>query len=274
MANILIPTDFSDNALNAAVYAIRLFGTEGNQFTVLNCYNMPHGRAGGFRNFDDMLAEDSEEGLVTFLGKLKERLPGLSPQIETVSEQGLLVDVLLRFEADPVPPDMVVQGTQGATGLKRILVGSNTAAVIMHSRTPVLAVPEEADLTTMHHIMLLDGGGTLEKKTLAPLVDIASRSGSDVSIVHVKGEGASDKDRESLTDYSALLPGIQHTRHTVSGGNIMQALNDLVDSSKADLVVAVHRRRGLFESLFKRSMSTRLVMHTRTPVLILQEQSS
>jgi nucleotide-binding universal stress UspA family protein len=270
MANVLIPTDFSDNALNAAIYAVRLFGTNGNHFTVLNCFSMPHGRAGGFRNFDDMLAEDSAEGLVAFMEKLRSKLPEPVPAFETASEQGLLVDVIKRFEADPVPPDVIVQGTQGASGLKRILIGSNTAAVIMNSRTPVLAVPEEATYSAPRGIMLFEGGGRVEPTTLGLLVDLARANGSEVGIVHVKGPD-NDDERTSATNLDEILGDIPHTRQTVAGANVMMTLNELVDTNKADLVVAVHRRRGLFESLFKRSMTTRLVMNTRTPVLILHQ---
>ena len=36
MALILIPTDFSPTALNAALYALELYGAEDNTFTILN----------------------------------------------------------------------------------------------------------------------------------------------------------------------------------------------------------------------------------------------
>ena len=44
--HILIPTDLSPNALNAALYALELYGAEGNTFTLLHCYAMPsHGES-------------------------------------------------------------------------------------------------------------------------------------------------------------------------------------------------------------------------------------
>ncbi|MBL0044400.1 MAG: universal stress protein [Flavobacteriales bacterium] len=39
MAHLLLPTDFSDQSLKAATLAIDLFGSKGNQFTLVHSYN-------------------------------------------------------------------------------------------------------------------------------------------------------------------------------------------------------------------------------------------
>ncbi len=41
MAHILLPTDFSDGSLNACAYALDLFGTDGNTFTLVHSYIDP-----------------------------------------------------------------------------------------------------------------------------------------------------------------------------------------------------------------------------------------
>ena len=41
-------------------------------------------------------------------------------------------------------PDLIVMGTKGASGLKKILIGSNTVNVIANTKVPVLVIPEVA----------------------------------------------------------------------------------------------------------------------------------
>ena len=41
-------------------------------------------------------------------------------------------------------PDLIVMGTKGASGLKKILIGSNTVNVIAKTKVPVLVIPEVA----------------------------------------------------------------------------------------------------------------------------------
>lgn len=71
--------------------------------------------------------------------------------------------------------------------------------------------------------------------------------------------------------YDALLGAVPHSHHFISGENVNTALHDLADQSEADMVVVLHRKRGLFEQLFHRSTSTKLAMHTHIPMLVLQE---
>jgi len=66
MAHVLIPTDYSTNALNAALYAVQLYGNEGNVFTILNTYMLPRGAASTMWSIDDLLAKESAEGLHIF----------------------------------------------------------------------------------------------------------------------------------------------------------------------------------------------------------------
>ena len=48
-------------------------------------------------------------------------------------------------------PDLIVMGTKGASGLKRILIGSNTVKVLAHVRVPVLIIPEVARFEKFFH---------------------------------------------------------------------------------------------------------------------------
>ena len=273
MAYVLIPTDFSDNALNAATYAVRLFGDEGNTFTLLHTYRMPHGTASAMWNMDELLAHDAKEDLNEFHQQLLNALPDLKPEFELSCERGDLPNVVDRFKADPVPPDLVVMGTQGASGLKRTLFGSNTANVIKSYGLPVLAVPEQAVYKSPKRILLADDGGPMDKAALKVLMDIARWSHSELMIVRVVNEEAGTEDAGTTSALDELLGAIPRSHHYISGDNVEKALNDMADQNDVDLVVVLHRPRGLFDQFFKASVSTRWVMHTHIPMLVLQQSA-
>jgi len=271
MAHVLIPTDLSPNALNAAVYAIHLYGEEGNTFLLVNTYGLPITLEEPSTMTMEVLALASTEGLERFAAQLRDALPDHAPEIMVHSRPGDLADVLMELESSSPAPDLVVMGTQGHSGLERILVGGNTAAVIKNLRTPILAVPEQARYTAPRRIVLADDGGPVVKATMKVLLDIARWSKAEVRIVHVVPEERTSEDDLSASGYDVLLGAIPHTYHSVSGDNVMVALHDLAHQSDADLVVVLHRHRGIFEQLFHRSMSTRLAMHTHIPMLVLQQ---
>lgn len=274
MAHVLIPTDFSTNALNAALYAIQLHGAEGNVFTVLNAYMLPRGAASTMWSIDDLLAKEAREGVDAFVEKLKGEHPeAAKAEIRTACEHGDLPLVVSRFAQDEDAPELVVMGTQGASGLKEVLMGSNTADVIKHGGLPVLAVPQDARYRTPRRIVLAEDGGPVDKATLKVLLDIARWSQAEVMIVRVveREDDAADPGPAAL--YDEVMGAIPHSHHFISGENVNTALHDMADQSDADLVVVTHRQRGLFEQLFHRSTATKLAMHTHIPMLVLQQAS-
>lgn len=270
MAHVLIPTDFSSNSLNAAKYAVNLYGTEGNVFTILNCYMMPRGTASTMWSIDDMLAKESVEGATEFAERLKEELADLSPVIEVISEHGDLPNVINRFQDDEVPPEIVVMGTQGATGLKEVLLGSNTADVIKRSSIPVLAVPQDATYHIPKRIIVADDAGPVSEDTIRVLRKIAVDSKAELVIVRVLMAKDSKPEEPGASAYDTLLAEIPHTNQYIPGDNVITALSELVGKSDVDMVVLLHRHRGLFEQLFHRSTATKLAMHTHVPMLVLQ----
>jgi nucleotide-binding universal stress UspA family protein len=272
MARILLPTDFSTNALNAATYAVKLFGTEGNSFVLLTTYMMPHGTASTMWNINGLLAQEAAQGLEAFAARLRSELGDAAIVLETAVEHGDLPHVVARFAADAAPADLVVMGTQGASGLREVLMGTNTAAVIAGGSLPVLAVPENAEYRTPKRILLADDGGPVGKESLQPLLAIARWSHAHVSIVRVVQEDAPVSTGSDST-YDLLMGGIPHSEQYHSGEDAQAAISELADRTEADLVAVLHRQRGLFEGLFHRSTSKRMVMHTHIPMLVLQQRA-
>ncbi len=271
MARILLPTDFSRGALNAARYGIRLFGSEGNRFVLLNTYMMPRGGASTMWNMDEMLAREAQAGVEAFAHAVRKEFPEHALELEAVCEHGDLPNVIDRYKSDPEPPTCVVMGTQGASGLQEVLFGSNTAAVIKHGTFPVLAVPRSAEYRTPKRIVLADDGGPVTKASIALLLDIARWSQSEVRIARVVNERSNAEASASDDTYDQLLGAIPHAQQYISSENVEAALNDLADQSDADLLVVMHRKRGIFQGLFHRSTAAKLAMHTHLPLLTLQQ---
>jgi nucleotide-binding universal stress UspA family protein len=53
--------------------------------------------------------------------------------------QGSLINTLKKI-IEAQQPDLIVMGTKGASGLKKILIGSNTVNVIANTKVPVLVI--------------------------------------------------------------------------------------------------------------------------------------
>ena len=146
MAHVLIATDMSANALNAAAYAIQLFGMEGNNFTLLNAFQTPPALPDQPPPANELAARISAEDLEIHARKLLEALPEPTPDLATVSAYGSVDMVVRDLVEDAQGPDIVVMGTHSMSGPERMFLGSTTAAAIKSGVLPVLAVPAEHEL--------------------------------------------------------------------------------------------------------------------------------
>lgn len=274
MAHILVPTDFSKNSLKAAQYAVQLFGTAGNTFTVINTYMLPRGAATTMWSIDGLLAKESNEGVEIFIQRMREDPLLADADLVGVSAMGDLPNVVRGYSNTAQPPTMVVMGTLGASGLKEVLMGSNTADVIKRGGIPVLAVPNDTPHKLPERIMLADDGGPVDPGSTKALVELARATKAHVMVVRVSIIGQEESETTSDSAYATLLKDIPSSFHYISGENVDMALNELAEKSGVDMTVVLHRQRGLFDQLFHRSTASKLAMHTRIPMLVLQQAMS
>jgi nucleotide-binding universal stress UspA family protein len=83
---------------------------------------------------EDAARERADEGVE------RARRAGLNPEPRTRSPGASIAEAILE-EAEQVGASAVVLGTRGLTGLKSLLLGSVSHAVLQHADRPVLVVP-------------------------------------------------------------------------------------------------------------------------------------
>jgi nucleotide-binding universal stress UspA family protein len=189
MKRILLPTDFSDNARNAMEYALNMFGANDMEYIIVNIYAEPYSNTELLVSVDEILEKDSEKGLEEDHAYLKSLFPKESFQIQLWSKYGGLPFEINRIcEEEKI--DYIVMGTKGASGLKKVLIGSNTADVIKTVKTPVLSIPENIKYITLSQIAFTTDYDSLnDKHALDPLVWIAKEKHSQIKIVNVRAVG-------------------------------------------------------------------------------------
>lgn len=142
--SILVATDFSSTAAQAAQAALRLAQAFGSTLHVVSCVEQVAGY-GGVRL---TRVEDAPELLQVVVGEAftqlaqvaKEQLQGL-PEAQWQLRVGRPAQEILAA-AEDTQADLVVLGTRAATGLDRFLRGSVAETVIERSSRPVLSLAE------------------------------------------------------------------------------------------------------------------------------------
>ncbi len=266
MAHILLPTDFSDHALNACAYALELYATEGNTFTLVHAYIDP---VPGYDQVIQMSSANyaaSVEGMALFVERFRGLTGGARVPLRTEVVYGLLTTALnaLCEEGDV---DVIVMGTQGASG--SLFFGSSAASVVKHSSVPVLVVPQYATYFDLHHLLLADDRRPVDPAALQPLLTIARLTGARLTVAHVTSP--TETPAPAPPHYTALFADLPTTFTEVQGTDIAHVLHTTATDRQANLVAVLHRHTGLLDALFHTSIAKQLALHSNVPLLVLVE---
>lgn len=266
--NILIPTDFSDNAENAIRYAVNFFGVD-NQFFLLNTWQSPYTSSEVLISVEDIIMKGSKEGLKKEANWMKTFDENIS--CETLSEFGNLVDIINSVVREK-SIDYVVMGTQGATGLKETLLGSNTASAAKSLNCPLLTVPTEASFNGIKNVVFAADYKEIENTdVLKPLVAIGKSYDAEITILNVLDKG---KVTDIQQGYEGIkidhfLAGVKHKYDFVEEDDKANGIDNYVRSTKPDMLVMLERKTGFFKSIFHKSITKQMAFHSHLPILVL-----
>ena len=269
MQKILIPTDFSEIAREAARYAKKYVAANDAEFYVLHAYNQPDSND-MLISIVDILKEESDKMLNDEAAFLQKELGIPSDRIFLISVLGEVEDAIKKSVLKH-HIDLVVMGTLGASGIKELLVGSNTVKVINAAHTPILAVPnmnEDVYLDTI--VLALDNESIDDEHRLKMVKEIADANDAELILLHV-----STRDEEPFCFNSHLQNKLRKFFGrmeiecvSLKGKDVEQAINDFVWENEIGMIVLLPHKMSLTQKLFgRRSLTKKINFHSKIPVL-------
>lgn len=274
MTTILLPTDFSETAENATNYAISAFGIEQVKYILLNAYQVPHAGASMLVSVTDILRQESEKDLEKEADRLQKRF-GPTLNLKSKSLHG---DVLSTVESilESQEISYIALGTNGASGLKEVLVGSNAATVIRNSNIPVLLVPSNANFAPWEKVVFATDFHEIESaEVLEPLLSMCTQNNSKVELLNVRKKDEEADAEKSLQELALhyALENIEHNFKYVDHNDVVKGLEEYLQEERPNLVAMVPRHTRFLDRIFHRSVTNRLAMHTDIPLLSLPERT-
>jgi len=266
MKNIIVPTDFSKNANNALRFAINIANHFESNIHLIHVYNIPT-QTGMVKSIKDFMEKDAEKGLTKTVVENKDRLFHKTNIISKAFEG--FTDSAITNYGKAINADLIVMGTQGASGLKSVFLGSNTTAIIKNSETPVLVVPNDCKYRPFKDITLAVDHEIVGSDTVvAPLLELAEKYKSHINVLHVDKELVG----EAIdTGVDFFLTNVPHSYNTIYESNIKKGIDNFVEKIDANLLCMIHRKRGFFENLFHRSVVNREAFDSPVPLLVLYD---
>ena len=140
LKKIIVPLDGSDWSFRAAKYAIKIAKMANAEIIFIHAVvNPPYGdprSAGIMITAYIKEAEELAELWYVKAGNMASDA-GVKFMAETILDVASAADSIVNY-AESKKADLIVIGTKGRTGLKRLLLGSVASGVVTHARCPVL----------------------------------------------------------------------------------------------------------------------------------------
>ena len=258
---IIAPVDFSKEAGTALKFAAELCKRTSAKLIILHALQEDQNQAEAKQHLSQLV-----EDLQKDFGK------------ELICEQVVAqVDLISALEIRPA--DLIVMGTKGASGLKKILIGSNTVKVLSHVKVPVLVIPEtvkfeEFNKTGKNRVVLATDLEEVSSDTVFKTLE-------EITLVMIepKLRILNVRPKNTTLDYqkglvrAALVSGFKGVLETepitVFSNKVLDGINFyLSEHSDTGLIAMIARDSGgIFQHHFTQDMAS----ITQFPLLVLKD---
>lgn len=274
MKNILVPTDFSDCANDAADYAIKLAARTKAKINFLHLQDTPVDWV--------KLPKSEEKNYPETLHEIGVAKSQLYELIKKAESQGARAEhtmiyrvgkevVLNHLESHNY--DMMVMGSHGAKGMKEKLIGSNAQHMIRNASIPVLVVKHELD-KAVKKIVFASDFSDVSVESFSRVIAFAKLLDAELDLLYVdtpkqsKDSETVDENMDKLVNALENIPAIR-TNH-IEANSVEEGIYNFSKENKSDLVaICTHGKSGL-QQLFSPSIAETVANHIELPVLSIR----
>ena len=272
MVRIFVPVNFSDYALNAVQYAVKLGLKIPSVISLISCQPP-------LNDSEEPKAPISEQALIDLKRKVEEELtPEQRQSINLLIrlEHGYPEDVLVSI-SNKEEPDAIIMGTCSKGDTIKELLGSVTSDIIKNARVPVLAVPANSDIDTnkISNILFVSDFGSSDYRSLHKLIRLITPFQTQIFAVHFKPSIPDKWDKERLEEMRLYCHQTYRNYEInfsfINGDDFITELDNFIVNNNIDLIAMTRHKRNMISKLLHPSITRKILFHTDIPLLVFHE---
>ncbi|MEX1382011.1 universal stress protein [Lutibacter sp.] len=272
MKSILVPVDFSIQAQYAAKVAATIAKKTNSKIFLLHMLELPS----GIIDPSSFGTSNNTPTSLLFLKRAHEKfeefkklpfLEGIELE-DSVNFHKAYEGILAESKKNEV--DLIVMGSQGASGLEEILVGSNTEKVVRNSDIPVLVVKKDIENFKIENIVFASNFKIENSSAFQKILNFTLLFNAKLHLLKINTIHNFETTKESSDAIRSFIDGFDLGDFTLNIYNDISVESGVLNFSKlidADVIVLnTHGRRGLAH-LFNGSIGEDLANHAKLPVV-------
>lgn len=276
MKTILLPTDFSNNSMNAIDYAMHMFRDIECRFYILNVQ-----KASSFVSDDLMTAspsvnlyqaiiDASKKSLINIIKRIDEKYNNPKHELVSIVDYDNFIDSINQT-CKVKQVDLIIMGTKGASGFEKVIFGSNTVRVMQRGQIPVLAIPNNYSYKSFEKAALISDYLTEYKKNdISAFVEIVERFNSRVDILYVsENKDLTRNQQENINLMDEYLKGTSHDFIHLEGTDVYKKVSEYVMDNEINLLAMVNRKHSFLERLLSTQKVEEFGSRGEIPILVM-----
>ncbi|OUR90879.1 hypothetical protein A9Q87_13135 [Flavobacteriales bacterium 34_180_T64] len=277
MKNILLPTDFSENSINAINYALRLYEYELCHFYVINVIKVSSIITDDLmamqpsQTIYNSLIASSKSQVKKLIKNLKSKYSNVMHTFHAVVDYDNFIDAINQVVKEK-RIDLIVMGTKGASNVEKILFGTNTVHVMQRGNCPVLSIPSNYKFKPLRKIAFTSNYSThYNANDLEPLISLAENNNYMIDILHMKVyDHLTESEENNRAFLDVYLSNVEHAFISLENNNLFKTIENYVDKNKIGLLAMMSRKHSFLERLFTTHAVESFAFKINIPFLVME----
>ena len=274
--NVLLLTDFSENSKNAIWYGLALFKDVESNFFVLNVQKARNFTTDDFMTAPagatiyESLMQDNVEALDEFMQPIIDTNNNSKHSFKFLVDYDVFSDAVTQV-VSLYDIDYICMGTNGVSGVKEVLFGSNTMNVIRHIKAPVFVIPEGYQFQPLQKALFsFTKNFEVNEEHIAPLKQVCSHNSCSIGFVAINSGPADGELNDAMNEMiKTYFDDLENTTHEVEGLRPLDAILAYEQLYDVQLHVLFYHRESFIERWFDSSQTSKISHSSLVPLLIL-----
>jgi nucleotide-binding universal stress UspA family protein len=273
MKTILVATDFSHTARNAAKYAAAMASAINAKVLLLHVYQLPvtYLEVPVLVN-EEEIKNDAEKNILKLKEELAEKTAG-KLNIETEVRMGTFFQEL-KITCQRIDPYAVVMGSQGTTAAEHFLFGTHAVYATKHLTWPVITVPQGAKFSSIKKIgFACDFSKVVNTTPVDELKQLVKDFNAELHVLNTGKQTAFDPDVVFESGMlQEMIGNLNPNYHFITNEKTDESIIEFAEKNHIDLLIVLPKRHNLTDKLVHKSHTKQLVLHSHVPVMALHMQ--
>ncbi len=268
MKALLVPVDFSDNALRSLEFAIAVARKSYTKVLVCHFYELSSVLPG----LTEALRRECRKAALLDMKRFLEKVDSSNVVLETIVSEGDTVEEIGNIvEEEDVT--LIVMGTGGGSSFVKRLFGTTAQKVAKKGMCPVLVIPDTTAIRPIESIVYAADFENGDEVTAMQLLKVTALFNASLTFLHVKSERQPDYIDDAAIKENLIrhFPYQPFSFVEIKSRHIAEGISCYVQAHNTSLLAFTILNKPLWEKVEYGSVTKKLLQQLKTPMLALPE---